>query len=88
MPGGSGTQYLLSRVGRNRALEIVLGADLFDAQTALPQMDLSAGMLMEHWAWASQVVKPAAGNMIRGGLAAGAKTREGERRLEELMRSL
>jgi enoyl-CoA hydratase/carnithine racemase len=33
-PGGGATQYLLHRVGRNRALEIVLGADLFDAQTA------------------------------------------------------
>ncbi|WIX98476.1 enoyl-CoA hydratase-related protein [Amycolatopsis mongoliensis] len=34
VPGGGGTQYLRERVGRNRALEIVLAADLFDAQTA------------------------------------------------------
>ena len=34
VPGGAGTQYLRHRVGRNRALEIVLGADLFDAATA------------------------------------------------------
>ncbi|GAB7043162.1 MULTISPECIES: enoyl-CoA hydratase/isomerase family protein [Catenuloplanes] len=34
VPGGGGTQYLLHRTGRNRALEIVLGADLFDAETA------------------------------------------------------
>ncbi|GAB7050776.1 enoyl-CoA hydratase/isomerase family protein [Catenuloplanes indicus] len=34
VPGGGGTQYLLHRAGRNRALEIILGADLFDAQTA------------------------------------------------------
>lgn len=34
VPGGAGTQYLRHRVGRSRALEIVLGADLFDAQTA------------------------------------------------------
>jgi enoyl-CoA hydratase/carnithine racemase len=34
VPGGGGTQYLSERVGRSRALEIVLGADLFDAQTA------------------------------------------------------
>lgn len=34
VPGGAGTQYLRHRVGRNRALEILLGADLFDAQTA------------------------------------------------------
>ncbi|MFI8527287.1 enoyl-CoA hydratase/isomerase family protein [Promicromonospora sukumoe] len=34
VPGGGGTQYVTSRVGRNRALEIVLGAELFDAETA------------------------------------------------------
>jgi enoyl-CoA hydratase/carnithine racemase len=34
VPGGGATQYLTERVGRNRALEIVLGADLFDAETA------------------------------------------------------
>lgn len=33
VPGGGGTQYLADRVGRNRALEVVLGASLFDAQT-------------------------------------------------------
>lgn len=33
-PGGAGTQYLTDRLGRNRALEVVLGADLFDAPTA------------------------------------------------------
>ncbi|GAA4628025.1 enoyl-CoA hydratase/isomerase family protein [Actinoallomurus vinaceus] len=33
-PGGSGTQYLTHRLGRNRALEVLLGADLFDAPTA------------------------------------------------------
>ncbi|WP_328498759.1 enoyl-CoA hydratase/isomerase family protein [Streptomyces sp. NBC_00414] len=128
VPGGGGTQYLLHRVGRNRALEIVLGADLFDARTAerygwinralpadeldafvdrlahdiadlpegtiaaakhaLPPQDLAAGMLREHEAWAGQFAKPAAEKAIRGGLAAGAQTREGERNLEEVMRSL
>ncbi|WP_431034353.1 enoyl-CoA hydratase/isomerase family protein [Streptomyces sp. P6-2-1] len=34
VPGGGATQYLTERVGRNRALEIVLGADLMDAETA------------------------------------------------------
>jgi enoyl-CoA hydratase/carnithine racemase len=33
-PGGGATQLLLDRVGRSRALEIILGADLFDAETA------------------------------------------------------
>jgi enoyl-CoA hydratase/carnithine racemase len=34
VPGGGATQYLTERVGRNRALEVVLGADLLDAETA------------------------------------------------------
>jgi enoyl-CoA hydratase/carnithine racemase len=34
VPGGGGTQYLANRLGRNCALEAVLGADLFDAETA------------------------------------------------------
>jgi enoyl-CoA hydratase/carnithine racemase len=34
VPSGGGTQYLLERVGRNRALEIVLTGDLYDATTA------------------------------------------------------
>lgn len=34
VPGGGGTQYLASRVGRSRALEVVLSADLYDAETA------------------------------------------------------
>jgi enoyl-CoA hydratase/carnithine racemase len=34
VPGGGGTQYLRERVGRNRALEAILTADLFDAETA------------------------------------------------------
>ena len=34
VPGGGGTQYLVEKLGRGRALEAVLGADLFDAETA------------------------------------------------------
>ncbi len=34
VPGGGGTQYLNNRIGRHRALEVVLGADLFDAELA------------------------------------------------------
>ncbi|ANZ40884.1 enoyl-CoA hydratase [Lentzea guizhouensis] len=33
-PGGGATQYLLDRVGRNRALELVLAGELVDARTA------------------------------------------------------
>ncbi|MFE2553673.1 enoyl-CoA hydratase/isomerase family protein [Streptomyces sp. NPDC059355] len=128
VPGGGGTQYLAGRVGRNRALEVVLGADLYDAETAerygwvnravpadelddivdrlacniaaLPEgviaaakraivpEDLAEGLLREHDAWASQVVRPAAEHLIRGGMAHGAQTREGERELESLLRGL
>jgi len=34
IPGGGATQYLSERMTRGRALEIILGADLFDAATA------------------------------------------------------
>lgn len=34
VPGGGGTEWLAALVGRSRALEIVLGADDFDADTA------------------------------------------------------
>jgi enoyl-CoA hydratase/carnithine racemase len=34
IPGGGGTQYLSHRIGRNRALEIILSGDLYDAETA------------------------------------------------------
>ncbi|EMD28601.1 enoyl-CoA hydratase/isomerase family protein [Amycolatopsis azurea] len=128
VPGGGGTQYLADRIGRNRALEVVLGADLLDARTAerygwinraiaadelddfvdrlardiaaLPEgvvaaakraivpADLAEGLLREHDAWAGQFVRPAAEQLIRGGLAHGAQTRDGERDLESLLRRL
>lgn len=127
-PGGGATQLLQHRLGRNRALEIVLGADLFDAVTAerygwinralpadeldafvdrlaanvaalppgviaaakaaLSPADLSAGYVREHEAWAGLFARPAAEALIRGGLAHGAQTVEGERRLEMLLRDL
>ena len=34
VPGGGGTQYTARRLGRARALEVLLGAELFDAETA------------------------------------------------------
>ncbi|WP_405442536.1 enoyl-CoA hydratase/isomerase family protein [Streptomyces avidinii] len=128
VPGGGGTQYLAGRVGRSRALEVVLSADLYDAETAerygwvnravpadelddivdrlarniaaLPEGviaaakraiipdDLAEGLLREHDAWAGQIVRPAAEQVIRGGLAFGAQTRDGERDLEGLLRGL
>ncbi|MFF3090946.1 enoyl-CoA hydratase/isomerase family protein [Streptomyces nojiriensis] len=128
VPGGGGTQYLANRIGRNRALEAVLGAELYDAETAerygwvnravpadelddivdrlarniaaLPEgviaaakraiapEDLAEGLLREHDAWAGQIVGPAAERLIRGGLAHGAQTRDGEHDLEDLLRGL
>ena len=128
VPGGGGTQYLANRIGRNRALEVVLGVDLYDAEiaerygwinralpadeldgfvdriarniAALPEgvveaakraiapEDLTEGLQREHDAWASQIGRPAAERLIRGGLAQGAQTRDGERELESLLRGL
>ncbi|MFI6172771.1 enoyl-CoA hydratase/isomerase family protein [Nocardia sp. NPDC051052] len=128
VPGGGGTQYLAGRVGRHRALEAVLGAELFDAETAarygwinravpadelhdlvdrlardiaaLPEgviaaakhavapEDLTDGLLREHDAWTGLFARPAAEQLIRGGMANGAQTREGERDLEGLLRGL
>lgn len=34
IPSGGGTQYLVERVGRNRALELILSGDAIDADTA------------------------------------------------------
>ena len=69
VPGGGGTQYLADRVGRHRALEIVLGADLFDAETAerygwvnraLPAAELDVFVdRLEFWAGGFQVEAPA-----------------------------
>lgn len=128
VPGGGGTQYLTQRMGRSRALEVLLGADLVDAVTAerygwvnravpavelddfvdrlarqiaaLPdgviaeakravsQTDLSAGFIRENAAWATLAFRPLAEQILRGGLAQGAQTREGERQLESLMRTV
>lgn len=127
-PGGGATQYLSHRMTRGRALEVILGADLFDAKTAesygwinrsVPDRELdafvermaaniaalppgviqaaktavakpgtSADFAREHEAWASLFARPAAEQLIRGGLRAGAQTKEGERGLEHLLRTI
>lgn len=128
IPGGGGTQYLASRIGRNRALEAVLSADLYDAETAerygwinralpadkldnfvdriagniatLPEgvvdaakraivpENLTEGLLRENDAWAGQIFRPSAEQLIRDGLGHGAQTPDGERDLEGLLRGL
>jgi enoyl-CoA hydratase/carnithine racemase len=46
LPGGSGTQRLPWLVGRGRALEIILGSDDLDAETA------------ERWGWLNRALPP------------------------------
>jgi enoyl-CoA hydratase/carnithine racemase len=45
-PGGGETQYLTRLVGRARALEVVLGGELFDAETA------------ERYGWVNRALPP------------------------------
>lgn len=58
------------------------------AKQAMPAPDLRAGFQREHEAWAGLFARPAAEQLIRGGLKAGAQTKEGERNLEGLLRGL
>lgn len=128
VPSGGAMQYLSTRMSRGRVLEAVLGAELFDAETAaaygwinralpaealdsfvddlarniaalppgvaaaakrvLPPADLMAGFIREEAEWARLFAAPAAERLIRGGLAGGAQTVEGEKRLEAILRAI
>jgi enoyl-CoA hydratase/carnithine racemase len=46
LPGGSGTQRLPRLLGRGRALEVILGGDDLDADTA------------ERWGWLNRIFEP------------------------------
>lgn len=46
LPGGSGTQRLPRLLGRGRAMEVILGADDLDAETA------------ERWGWLNRALPP------------------------------
>ena len=46
LPGGTGTQHLPRLVGRNRALEVILGGDDLDAETA------------ERWGYLNRIFEP------------------------------
>jgi enoyl-CoA hydratase/carnithine racemase len=58
------------------------------AKKAVPMANLREGFRREHDAWAGLFARPAAENLIRGGLKAGAQTKAGERNLEALLRQL
>lgn len=58
------------------------------AKRVLPPPDLAAGFVREQAEWSRLFAEPAAEALIRGGLARGAQTVDGERRLEEILRSI
>lgn len=58
------------------------------AKRVLPSPDLRAGFVREQAEWSRLFAEPAAETLIRGGLARGAQTVDGERRLEEILRSI
>jgi len=58
------------------------------AKRVLPPPDLGAGFVREQAEWSRLFAEPAAEALIRGGLARGAQTVDGERRLEEILRSI
>lgn len=58
------------------------------AKKAVPMTDLRKGFRREHDAWAGLFERPAAEKLIRGGLKAGAQTKDGERNLEALLRGM
>ncbi|WP_342240761.1 enoyl-CoA hydratase/isomerase family protein [Inquilinus sp. OTU3971] len=76
----------VDRLARNIAAlpEGVIAA----AKKAVPPADLRDGYRREHDVWAGLFQRPAAEKLIRGGLKAGAQTRDGERNLEGLLRAL
>jgi enoyl-CoA hydratase/carnithine racemase len=58
------------------------------AKRVLPPADLAVGFAREEAEWGRLFAQPATEALIRGGLAAGAQTPAGERRLEAMMREL
>ncbi|MEV5333385.1 enoyl-CoA hydratase/isomerase family protein [Streptomyces werraensis] len=128
VPGGGGTQYLRERLGRNRALELLLTGDKVDADTAaaygwinravpaaeldafvdgvaeriaalspeivaavkelVPPPDLTDGLRAENAAWAELVSGELPPRLMREALRHGMQTREGERDLESVLRTV
>ncbi|MEV5821675.1 MULTISPECIES: enoyl-CoA hydratase/isomerase family protein [Micromonospora] len=128
IPGGGGTQFLLEKAGRNRALEVVLGADLLDAETAalygwinraipdaeldafvtrlagniaaldpgviegakraLPAVDLTRGLNVEHDEWNRLVSGDAPAKKMKLAMERDLQTTEPERDLEGFLRQV
>ena len=128
IPGGGATQYLSSKMTRGRALEIILGADLFDAATAesygwinravpdneidkfvqqlaqnianlpdgviatmkqvMPATRNTEGFQLEHNGWAALAFNAETARIMKGAIKHGAQTKEGELKLEQLLRGL
>ncbi len=130
IPGAGGTAYLPHLVGRSRALEIVLGAELFGADLAerygwvnravpaeeldafvdalarniarrapgvaqaakraisVANPDLSQALEVNNRLLGETFAAPKATELTLAALAAGAQTREGEKRLEALLGTL
>lgn len=131
LPGGSGTQHLPRLVGRGRAMEMILGGDDLDAETAerwgylnrafdsVAELDEYVGALAERIAlWPRGAIAEAKASVLnselpigeglreeaylfqktlrdpdsarymRAALDAGAQTREGELRINDLVREV
>jgi enoyl-CoA hydratase/carnithine racemase len=58
------------------------------AKRVLPPADLGAGFAREQAEWSKLFAKSDAERLIRGGLARGAQTLDGEKRLKEILRSI
>jgi enoyl-CoA hydratase/carnithine racemase len=58
------------------------------AKRVLPPADLMAGFAREEAEWGKLFANPAAERLIRGGLAKGAQTFDGEKRLEAVLRGI
>ncbi len=58
------------------------------AKRVLPPADLMAGFAREEEEWGKLFANPAAERLIRGGLALGAQTLQGEKELEAMLRSI
>lgn len=131
LPGGSGTQHLPRLIGRGRAMEVILGGDDMDAETAeqwgylnrafASKQDLDAhvddlaarialwpkeaialakasvlnselplgeGLREEAYLFQETLRGPDAKRFMQGALDHGAQTREGELRINDLVREV